>query len=162
MSAERGVDFWFSIGSTYTCLSVLRLRELALKHRIDFRRHPFNVRDIMLEIGNRPFVGKPAKLAYMWRDIDRRARRYGLQVRVPAPYPLDDMDFANRLATLACAHEWGPPYVMAAYRWWFHDGWPPDREPNVSASLREVRQDPENRRTRKIWSNWPATARAHR
>ena len=31
--------------------------------------HPFHVRAIMLEQNNRPFIGKPVKLQYMWRDV---------------------------------------------------------------------------------------------
>ncbi|TIT86612.1 MAG: 2-hydroxychromene-2-carboxylate isomerase, partial [Mesorhizobium sp.] len=70
------IDFWFSIGSTYTYLSVMRLAEVAAETGIEFRWRPFNVRAIMIEMDNIPFAKKPAKAAYMWRDIERRAAMY--------------------------------------------------------------------------------------
>lgn len=38
---------------------------------------PFNVRAIMIEQDNRPFVGKPVKMQSRWRDLERRAMRHG-------------------------------------------------------------------------------------
>ena len=95
----------------------------------------------MREQNNAPFVGKPVKTAYMWRDIERRAGLYGLQAKVPAPYPLQEFDLANRLAVLGLDEGWGKPYIMASYRRWFVDGQEPAMEANLSASLREVGQD---------------------
>ncbi|TIV74429.1 MAG: hypothetical protein E5V79_03105, partial [Mesorhizobium sp.] len=42
------IDFWFSIGSTYTYLSVMRLAEVQAETGIEFRWRPFNVRSIMI------------------------------------------------------------------------------------------------------------------
>ena len=61
---------------------------------------------------------------------------------MPAPYPLKEFDLANRLALLGLEEGWGKPYIMASYRRWFVDGQEPAMEPNLSASLREVGQDP--------------------
>jgi 2-hydroxychromene-2-carboxylate isomerase len=47
-----------------------------------------------------PFADKPAKCAYMWRDIERRAAMYGFSVRLPAPYPLKQNALANKLAII--------------------------------------------------------------
>ena len=78
--AKQPIDFWFFIGSMYTYLSVMRLPELAARTGATFRWRPFSVRDIMIEMDNRP-LSKPLKLAYMWRDLERRAGTHGL------PYP---------------------------------------------------------------------------
>jgi 2-hydroxychromene-2-carboxylate isomerase len=80
------IDFWVSIGSTYSYLSVMRLHAVAGESGVAFRWRPFSVRAIMIEQKNIPFVGKPVKLAYMWRDIERRARARGLEPRLPAPW----------------------------------------------------------------------------
>ena len=84
----QSIDFWFSIGSTYSFLTVMRLDAYAEAAGVSFRWRPFNVRTLMSEMDNRPFADKPAKMAYMWRDIERRAGMYGLTARLPAPYPL--------------------------------------------------------------------------
>ncbi|AXI47845.1 hypothetical protein C1J03_18630 [Sulfitobacter sp. SK012] len=46
------IDFWFSIGSTYSYLTVMRLPELAKKVGIEFRWRPFDVRHVMIEQKN--------------------------------------------------------------------------------------------------------------
>jgi hypothetical protein len=66
------IHFWFSIGSTYTYPSVMRLAEVERASGVTFRWRPFSVRQIMDEQNNRPFITKPVKMAYMWRDIERR------------------------------------------------------------------------------------------
>ena len=51
----KEIEFWFSIGSTYTYLSVTRLKEVEHKFEVKFSWQPFSVRKIMLEMGNVPF-----------------------------------------------------------------------------------------------------------
>jgi 2-hydroxychromene-2-carboxylate isomerase len=142
MARQAAIDFWFSVGSTYTYFSVMRLREVEDRTGIGFNWRPFNVRAIMLEQNNRPFVGKPVKTAYMWRDIERRAGRCGLPVRVPAPYPLQEFERANRIAIVGNQEGWCADYARATYRRWFQDGLEAGIEPNLSESLREIGQDP--------------------
>src|SRR6185312_15440440 len=108
---------------------------------VRFNWHPFNVRDIMVEQNNRPFVGKPVKAAYMWRDIERRAAMYDLPIKVPAPYPLKEMELANRVAILAARGGWCADYAVATYKRWFQNGLEPGSEPNLSESLREIGRD---------------------
>ena len=139
---QNTIDFWFSIGSTYSYLAVMRLRDVEKTQGVRFNWRPFNVREIMVEQNNRPFVGKPVKAAYMWRDIERRAALYGIPVRVPVPYPLREMELANRVATLAAKEEWCSDYAIATYRQWFQGGLEPGSEPNLSDSLREIGRNP--------------------
>lgn len=137
------IDFWFSIGSTYSYLSVMRLDQVANSTGIAFRWRPFNVRTIMIEMDNVPFVGKPAKTAYMWRDIERRAAMYGLPARVPAPYPLEELERANRVAIVGSREGWCADYAKATYRRWFQRGQPAGGSPNLEDSLGEIGEDPE-------------------
>jgi 2-hydroxychromene-2-carboxylate isomerase len=136
------IDFWVSIGSTYSYLSVMRLHAVAGESGVAFRWRPFSVRAIMIEQKNIPFMGKPVKLAYMWRDIGRRARARGLEPRLPAPYPLQEFDLANRVAIVGEGEGWCSDYVCAADRHWFHSAHEPGSEPGLSDSLREIGQDP--------------------
>ncbi|PDT54625.1 MULTISPECIES: 2-hydroxychromene-2-carboxylate isomerase [Sinorhizobium] len=136
------VDFWFSIGSPYTFLAVMRLSEVAEKAGVEVRWRPFDVSEIQAEANDGPFAGKPLKAAYMWRDIERRAAKFGLPLRFPIPYPLADLAAANRVAVLAAQEGWCPAYAIAAYRRWFVDREPAGSEPNLSASIKEAGQDP--------------------
>jgi 2-hydroxychromene-2-carboxylate isomerase len=141
--AGKQIDFWFTVGSTYTYLSVMRLPHVEQETGISFRWRPFSARAIMLEMNNVPFATKPIKAAYMWRDIERRAAMYGVLARLPAPYPLSEFDSANRVAILGALEGWCPDYVRATYRRWFQGGQEAGKEPNLSASLQEIGQNPE-------------------
>jgi 2-hydroxychromene-2-carboxylate isomerase len=135
------IEFWFSVGSTYTYLSVMRLAEIERKSGVPFVWRPFSVRQIMIEMDNIPFRTKPVKAAYMWRDIERRAAMHRLTARVPAPYPLQQWDIANRIAVLGAQEGWVAEYARATYRRWFAEGQEPGGEPNLADSLREIGQD---------------------
>jgi 2-hydroxychromene-2-carboxylate isomerase len=139
---KPSIDFWFSIGSTYTYLSVMRLPEIARTTGIRFVPRPFSVRAIMREMDNIPFANKPAKAAYMWRDIDRRAARHGFTPRLPAPYPLKEFDRANRVAIVAAREGWCDAYLAATYRRWIEEGEEAGSEPNLSASIAEAGEVP--------------------
>ena len=54
----------------------------------------------MTEQVNIPFRDKPVKRRYMWRDVQRRAARYGIPFdRVPT-YPVDPDLLANRIGVI--------------------------------------------------------------
>lgn len=136
------IDFWYSIGSTYSYLTVMRLAKVERACGGEFRWRPFNVRHVMIEQNNIPFKDKPVKTAYMWRDIERRAERYGLAPRIPAPYPIPGLVLANQIATLGAEEGWVADYTRATYRRWFEGGEPAGEEPNISESLKEIGRDP--------------------
>ena len=136
------IDFWYSIGSTYSYLTVMRLPQVAASEGVTFRWRPFDVRHVMIAQNNIPFRDKPVKAAYMWRDIERRAQVYGLSPKLPAPYPLPGLVLANAVATLGAEEGWVADYTRATYRRWFEGGQPAGEEPNLSDSLREIGQYP--------------------
>ena len=137
----KEIDFWFSIGSTYTYLSVNRIIEVSKKENIKFNWHPFSVRKIMMDMDNIPFTppSKKIKSDYMWRDIERRAKFHGFFAKVPAPYPLKEFDLANQLAILGMEEGWGIDYVTLTYRRWFQEGKEPATEPNISEICSELK-----------------------
>ena len=138
----KEIEFWFSIGSTYTYLSVTRFAEVTEKTGASFSWQPFSVRKIMREMDNIPFPpSKQVKVDYMWRDIERRAQGYGFTANVPAPYPLKEFDLANRVAVLARQEGWCEDYVRGTYRRWFIDGYEAGSDTNLTQTLSEIGQD---------------------
>jgi len=139
----KEIDFWFSIGSTYTFLSVNRIHDVEKKENIKFNWHPFSVRKIMMDMDNIPFTppSKKIKSDYMWRDIERRAKFYGFEAKVPAPYPLSQFDLANQIAILGMNEVWGVSYVVKTYQRWFQQGKEPAVEPNLTEILEELNLD---------------------
>jgi 2-hydroxychromene-2-carboxylate isomerase len=143
MQAKSEIDFWFTMGSTYTYLTVMRLPEVQRESDVEFRWRPFHLLTILQEMKHVPFADKPAKARYMWRDIERRAEMYQIPVRVPAPYPIKQSIVANRVAIVGLQEGWGEDFVRAAYRRWFQLGQESGSEPNLSESIRDVGQSPE-------------------
>ena len=58
----------------------------------------------------------------MWRDIERRATKYGFPATVPAPYPLQEFDRANKIALVGLQDGWIKDYVLQSYINWFQGG----------------------------------------
>ena len=137
----KQIDFWFSIGSTYTYLTVMRIDGVAERHQLEVRWRPFSVRALMQEMNNIPFRGKPVKERYMWRDLERRAGLYDIPIKYPVDYPLEQFDLANRIAVVAQTEGWCPQYAKATYRLWFQDGLPAGENANIRQSLAIIGQD---------------------
>ena len=135
----KDIDFYFSIGSTYTYLSVTRILDVEKKHQIKFNWKPFSVRMIMKEMNNIPFPkDKINKVNYMWRDIERRAEGYKFFAKTPVPYPLSEFDLANQIAILGLKMGWGVDYVRLTYKKWFQEGKEPAVEPSISEVCKEL------------------------
>tara|TARA_B100000886_G_scaffold261956_1_gene186678 strand:+ start:130 stop:729 length:600 start_codon:yes stop_codon:yes gene_type:complete len=139
----KEINFWFSIGSTYTYLSVNRISEVAKRENLSINWRPFSVRKIMMDMDNIPFTppSKKVKSDYMWRDIERRAKFYGFDAKVPAPYPLSQFDLANQIAILGMLEGWGVDYVYKTYQRWFQQGKEPATEPNLTEIFEELDLD---------------------
>ena len=136
------IDFYFSIGSTYTYLTITRILDVEKKHSVKFNWKPFSVRAIMKEMNNIPFPKeKVNKVNYMWRDIERRAKGYGFFAKTPVPYPLTQFDLANKLAILGLEEGWGIDYVRLTYKRWFQEEKEPAVDPSISEICNELKID---------------------
>ena len=135
----KNIDFYFSIGSTYTYLSVTRINDVEKKYSVKFNWKPFSVRAIMKEMNNIPFPkDKINKVNYMWRDIERRAEGYGFFAKTPVPYPLSEFDLANQIAILGLDIGWGIDYIKLTYKKWFQETKEPAIEPSISEICNEL------------------------
>jgi 2-hydroxychromene-2-carboxylate isomerase len=139
---DKQVDFFFSCASTYTYLAAMRAEPLAAAAGVRLRWRPFNLRAIMTEQDNRPFVGKPVKTGYMWRDIERTANRLGIPFSGAPHYPLAHALPLNRVAVLAASEGWAPDFVRASYKLWFLDKRDPGDPASLSETLGKLGKDP--------------------
>ena len=136
----KNIDFYFSIGSTYTYLSVTRINDVEKQYGVKFNWKPFSVRAIMKEMNNIPFPkDKINKVNYMWRDIERRAESYGFFAKTPVPYPLSEFDLANQIAILGLEMGWGIDYIRLTYKKWFQEGKEPAIDPSISEICKELK-----------------------
>ena len=142
----KKIEFWYSIGSTYTYLSTQRLEQIEFQNEFKFEWMPFSVRSRMIEMENVPFMAekKRDKIDYMWRDVQRRANFYGFDAKIPAPYPLKEFDLANKVAIMGKDQGWIKEYTILTYKKWFLEHLEPGSEPNLSSTLEEIGLDAKN------------------
>ena len=142
----KKIEFWYSIGSTYTYLSTQRLGQIESQNEVKFEWMPFSVRSRMIEMENVPFMAekKRDKIDYMWRDVQRRANFYGFDAKIPAPYPLKEFDLANKVAIMGKDQGWIKEYTVSTYKKWFLEHLEPGSEPNLSSTLEEIGLDAKN------------------
>jgi 2-hydroxychromene-2-carboxylate isomerase len=101
------VEFWFEFGSNYSYLSVMRIEAEALKHGVRIMWKPFLLGPIFRSLGmeTSPFVLQKEKGAYMWRDMVRQCRKYGLPWTQPSIFPRPGV-MPLRVALLGAAETW--------------------------------------------------------
>jgi 2-hydroxychromene-2-carboxylate isomerase len=90
MSATQpGIEFWFEFGSNYSYLSAMRIEDAAARHRVRILWQPFLLGPIFRALGMRtsPFVLHQAKGTYVWQDMARQCRKYGLGWAQPSVFP---------------------------------------------------------------------------
>ncbi len=118
---SQPVQFWFEFASTYSYLSVMRLDEIAARREVDVTWKPFLLGPIFKKNGwnTSPFGIYKAKGENMWRDMERRSAKYGIEFNVPdlgvsGSFPRNSVN-ATRIAMLGLKEAWGKPFCRAVY-----------------------------------------------
>lgn len=101
------IAFWFEFGSNYSYLSVMRIEAAARQYGVDIVWKPFLLGPIFRALGmeNSPFVLQKEKGAYMWQDMARQCRKYGLRWMQPSTFPRLGV-LPLRLALLGADQPW--------------------------------------------------------
>jgi 2-hydroxychromene-2-carboxylate isomerase len=134
------IDFYFFVGSLHTYLAVMRIGE-AIDAGIEVRWHPFNLRAIMMEQNNIP-ARNPVKMNYIYRDVARRAKRFGYPIEGKPKYPFDADLLANRVAVVAAQQGWCREYLTAVYRSWMVEHGSPDTPEGLTPLLKALGKEP--------------------
>ena len=101
------LEFWFEFGSNYSYLALMRVEALATRNGVALRWRPFLLGPVFRQLGwsTSPFVLQEAKGRYMWRDMEREARKYGLPFVRPSVFPRKAV-LPMRVATLGAREAW--------------------------------------------------------
>ncbi|SDR23647.1 2-hydroxychromene-2-carboxylate isomerase [Paraburkholderia fungorum] len=101
------IEFWFDFGSNYSYLSVMRIEARALAHGVNIRWRPFLLGPVFRDLGfeNSPFVLQKEKGAYVWKDMERQCRKYGIALVRPSTFPRAAL-LAMRVALLGAEEQW--------------------------------------------------------
>jgi len=117
----RPVDFWFDFASTYSYLSAMRIEAEAEKRGVLVNWRPFLLGPIFTAQGwnTSPFAIYPAKGRNMWRDMQRRADKYGLAFHRPdadqmAAFPSHSV-LAGRCGLVALDEDWGKKFCRSVF-----------------------------------------------
>ena len=139
----RKLTAWLSIGSTYSYLTAMRIKEVVKKEDINLSIVPISIRQIMKSMDNIPFPpSKQTKVNYMWRDIERRAALYKIPVpKVPAPYPLKEFDRANLVGIVMNDKGLYLDYFKYTYEEWFLNGNEAGSKQNLEVTLKKLGLD---------------------
>ena len=139
----RKLTAWLSIGSTYSYLTAMRIKEVVEKEDINLSIIPISIRQIMKSMDNIPFPpSKKTKVNYMWRDIERRSSLYKVPVpKVPAPYPLKEFDRANLVGIVMNDKGLYLDYFKCTYEEWFLNGNEAGSKQNLEVTLKKLGLD---------------------
>lgn len=115
------LDFWFDFSSTYSHLSAQRIEGEAHARGVTLRWRPFLLGPIFVGQGmtDSPFNLYPVKGHYMWRDMERRAAKFGLRFRRPdafegSAFPRRSV-LAARVAMAVIDEPWAPEFCRQVY-----------------------------------------------
>lgn len=168
MSLQNKVlEFWFEFGSTYTYLTVARIGKLAESRGVSVEWKPFFLPAIMKKVGmdEGPFLPNPAKLEYMWRDVERRANRFNIVYVKPAVYPVDSL-LTCRIGYIASKEGWCESFTRAVFNLHWQKGIHIGTDENLSLALGSLGKDyrelvvsanePRNKEALKVqtWQAW--------
>jgi len=139
----RKLDFWFEYGSTYTYLSVARSSKAAAATGVQLEWHPFLLAPILTELGmaQGPFRPYPAKMAYMWRDLERRAQQHGLPYLKPSHYPPNTL-LTARVGTLAAVEGWCEAFTQSCFNLHWTQDCAIGSEQNLAICLTGLHKNP--------------------
>ena len=142
----KRIDMWFSMGSTYTFLTIMRIKPIIKKHNLKISFYPFNLRKIMMRMNNFPFSKeKKSKLNYMWRDIERRAVKYKIgKINKNINFPIKNSDIANKIAICAQKKCFLLEYLDTAYRLWFFENNEPGERLSLKLAFKKINKNLEN------------------
>lgn len=139
------LQFWYEFGSTYTWPTVARIGRAAQAAGVTVEWKPFLLMPLMIGQGldRGPFLPFPRKMAYMWRDLERRCAEHGIAYRKPSAYPPQEVLTSARLGLLGSHEGWCQAFTEKAFELhWTQDiaiGTPE----NLQQALRHAGQEPE-------------------
>lgn len=129
------IEFWFEFGSNYSYLSAMRIEQAARSAGAPLLWRPFLLGPVFRELGweGSPFLVQREKGDYVWRDMARRAAKYGLPFRRPSVFPRRAL-LPMRVALLAAREAWMGEYCRRVMRM----AWAEDREIDDPAPVLEA------------------------
>jgi 2-hydroxychromene-2-carboxylate isomerase len=139
------LEFWHEYASTYSYLAAARIGALAQAADVEIVWRPFLLGPIFFQqqgMKDSPFNVVPVKGRYMWRDMERLTRKFGLPFRRPAIFPQNTL-LAARVAAVGAHDGWIAAYAPAVYRANFAEGRDLSDAATLAPLIRDAGADPD-------------------
>lgn len=129
------IECWFEFGSNYSYLAVMRIEQEAAVRGVRVVWRPFLLGPIFKAMGwdSSPFVLQKAKGDYVWQDMPRQCRKYGLPWQQPSQFPRRAL-LPMRVALLGEEQPWMAEYCRRVMRMNFGE----DRDIDNPEAVREA------------------------
>ena len=85
------VEFYFDLGSPATYLAYTQLPKICAETRSELRYIPMLLGGVFKATGNASPAMIPAKGRYMFQDLDRYAKRYGVSLKFNPHFPINTL-----------------------------------------------------------------------
>ena len=133
--SPAAIEFWFEFASNYSYLSVMRIEQAAARLGVTIQWRPFLLGPIFKALGwtTSPFVAQTWKTEYVWSDMDRECRKYGLAWTRPTTFPRTAL-LPARVALVGAEKPWMGEYCRRIMQLNFAA----DRNIDSAASVSEV------------------------
>jgi 2-hydroxychromene-2-carboxylate isomerase len=133
--SPAAIEFWLEFGSSYSYLSVMRIEQAAARVGVTIQWRPFLLGPIFKSFGwtTSPFVMQTWKTEYVWRDMERECRKYGLAWTRPTTFPRTAL-LPARVALIGAEKPWMGDYCRRIMQLNFVA----DRNIDSAASVGEV------------------------
>jgi len=141
---NKQIDLYFDFSSPYSYLSVARVDELAAAHRIEVRLVPVVLGTIFDRLGwqSSPFLAQPRKLAYMWQDVKRQAKKYSLEFEQPTQFPIGSI-LPARIATAFSDAPWLHDFCIQVFKSYFARNKDISSSETIATILKKMDLDPQ-------------------
>ncbi|MBK9522804.1 MAG: 2-hydroxychromene-2-carboxylate isomerase [Rhodocyclaceae bacterium] len=89
---QKKLDFYFDFGSPAAYLAYTQLSKLAADTGAQIELKPILLGGIFQATGNRPPISVPLKGQYLFADLNRFAKRYGVVLNVNPHFPINTLN----------------------------------------------------------------------
>ncbi|HEX5064190.1 MAG TPA: 2-hydroxychromene-2-carboxylate isomerase [Kofleriaceae bacterium] len=141
--ADREIELFFDIGSSYSYLAATQMEGLAARSGVPVRWRPFLLGGVFKATGNDMPARLPAKARWMMQDMALWAQHYGIAFRVPSRFPLITLRTQRALtaAERIAGQRAIPSFALALFRAYWTEDQDITTDPVISAAARSAGLD---------------------
>ena len=140
---SKTVEFYFDLGSPATYLAYTQLPKICAQTDAQLIYIPILLGGVFKATGNASPATVPAKGRYMFQDLDRYAKRYGVPLKFNPHFPINTLMLMRAVSGIQMRHpERFSAFIECLFKALWVDGRSLDEPATVAAVLIENGFDP--------------------